>query len=174
MPKRGVLTAVWRRFGKADARYNTSEVMNMYGMYQPINPMAYRQQMNSQPFSQPYMQAYGQQQSAVIKGRIVTGMEEARAAQIDLDGSVSVFPSPSEHRIYTKTIDINGNPVFEVYQKAMPQEAKAPVYADSGVVAALQRRVEQLEMMMQGVVKNDESISVSTGSAGKSKSRAVD
>ena len=158
----------------ADARYNTSEVMNMYGMYQPVNPMAYRQQMNSQPFSQPYMQAYGQQQSAVIKGRIVTGMEEARAAQIDLDGSVSVFPSPSEHRIYTKTIDINGNPVFEVYQKTTMQEAKAPVYADSGVVAALQQRVEQLEMMIQGVVKNDESHAISTSNASKPKSYAND
>lgn len=165
----------------AYTRYNTSEVMNMYGMFQSPysgmgmnNPAANVYQQRLQQMQAPYQQQqYGMPQQG-IKGRIVTGMEEARAAQIDLDGSVSVFPSPSEHRIYTKTIDINGNPVFEVYQKTTMQEAKTPAYADSGVVAALQQRVEQLEMMIQGVVKNDESHAIFTSNAGKPKSHAND
>ena len=154
----------------------------MYGMYQsPYNGMGMNnpaanvyqqklQQMQAPPYQQ---QQYGMPPQG-LKGRIVTGMEEARAAQIDLDGSVSVFPSPSEHRIYTKTIDINGNPVFEVYQKTTMQEAKAPAYADSEAVAALQQRVEQLEKMIQGVVKNDEYHANFTSNAGKSKSNADD
>lgn len=117
----------------------------------PNDPMQmmYQQRMQSMQYQQPYG-------NSSLKGRIVTGMEEARAAQIDLDGSVFVFPSPSENKIYTKSIGLDGMPVFEVYQKQV-QEQKAPTYAESGVVMALQQRVEILENMLRGVKANDES-----------------
>lgn len=50
-----------------------------------------------------------------IRGRAVTSVEEARAAQIGLDGTPSFFPSPSEGKVYEKAIDLNGMPVFKVY-----------------------------------------------------------
>lgn len=50
-----------------------------------------------------------------LRGRVVTGIEEARASQISLDGTPSFFPSPSEGKIYEKAIDLNGMPVFKVY-----------------------------------------------------------
>lgn len=46
---------------------------------------------------------------------MVTSVEEARAAQIGLDGTPSFFPSPSEGKVYEKAIDLNGMPVFKVY-----------------------------------------------------------
>ncbi|MBQ8809513.1 MAG: hypothetical protein IJZ69_04190 [Bacteroidales bacterium] len=134
----------------------------MYGMYQspysgmnPVNMYQQRLQQMQQQYPQPYS-SMPQAQSG-LKGRIVTGMEEARAAQIDLDGSVFVFPSLSENKIYTKTIDLNGNPVFEVYHKSVQQETKQPVYAESGAVIALQQRVEKLEKLLQGVSVNVQS-----------------
>ena len=129
----------------------------------PSDPMQmmYQQRLQSMQYQQPY----GSMPSG-LKGRIVTGMEEARAAQIDLDGSVFVFPSLSENKIYTKTIGLNGNPIFEVFVKQVEQEKQMPVYAESGVVMALQQRVEVLEKMLRGVGANVQSDAVDANDAG--------
>ncbi len=52
----------------------------------------------------------------VIKGRPVTSIEEARAASIDFDGSVFYFPDIANKRIYTKQINMDGTPSFNVYE----------------------------------------------------------
>ena len=91
-------------------------------------------------------------------GRIVTGIEEARAAQIPLDGTPIYFPSPAENKIYVKYVGMNGTPVFNVYELSV--QGKQPVYADSAVVAALQQRVEQLERLVKGGGSNVQSNAV--------------
>lgn len=137
----------------------------------PNDPMQMMYQQRLQTMQQQAMQPYGSMPmppQGGLKGRIVTGMEEARAAQIDLDGSVFVFPSLSENKIYTKTIGLNGNPIFEVFVKQVEQEKQTPVYAESGVVMALQQRVEILENMLRGVNVNVQSVSSDAGSESKS------
>lgn len=119
--------------------------------------MMQRQQMQQQ-YPQNYQQAY-----PTINGRIVTGMEEARAAQIPLDGTQMYFPSPSENKVYVKCIGLDGMPVFQTF--VLQQEVQKPiVYADGNTVAELQRRVEKLEEMLKGAVKN-ESDAVNTNVA---------
>jgi hypothetical protein len=46
--------------------------------------------------------------SAYLKGRLVSSFEEARAAQVDLDGSLFVFPDIGNKKIYTKKINLDG------------------------------------------------------------------
>ena len=61
---------------------------------------------NVNPYN-PYMQ-----QRALLKGRVVSNIEEARSALIDMDGSITFFPCLSENCIYTKAIDLNApNPI---------------------------------------------------------------
>ena len=70
----------------------------------------YRQAYNPYPqiqanYPQTFPQRYPQQQmqipvNNIVKGRVVTGIEEARAAQVDLDGTPSYFPSLGEGKIY--------------------------------------------------------------------------
>ena len=141
----------------------------------PSDPMQmmYQQRLQSMQYQQPYGSMQMPQQSG-LKGRVVTGMEEARAAQIDLDGSVFVFPSLSENKIYTKTIGLNGMPIFEVYTKQTEQEQRTPVYAESGVVMALQQRVEVLEKMLRGVGANVQSNATHANDAVKPESNGVD
>lgn len=66
-----------------------------------------------------------------IKGRPVVSIDEARAAQIDLDGSLYVFPDLGNKRIYTKKINMDGTAAFDVFELA-PQAPQAaltqPVY----------------------------------------------
>ena len=67
----------------------------------------------------PMMQNY-------IKGRPVVSIDEARASQIDLDGSLYVFPDLGNKRIYTKQINIDGTATFNVFTLAPEAPSTEP------------------------------------------------
>lgn len=54
-------------------------------------------------------------QTNMLKGRPVVSMEEARAAQIDLDGSLFVFTDIGNSKIYTKQINLDGIAILKTY-----------------------------------------------------------
>ena len=51
-----------------------------------------------------------------LKGRPVSSLEEVRAAQIDFDGSLFIFPDLAHNRIYTKQISMDGNASLNMYE----------------------------------------------------------
>lgn len=53
-----------------------------------------------------------------LKGRPVSSLEEARAAQIDFDGSLFIFPDVAHNRIYTKQISMDGTASLNMYELA--------------------------------------------------------
>ena len=76
----------------------------MYNYYQPQNTV--RQSVTPQ---------------IGLKGRPVSSLEEARAAQVDFDGSIFFFPDLANKRIYTKQINIDGTSSLFMYElKEMP------------------------------------------------------
>lgn len=119
----------------------------MYGQYNPYAAIQ-QQRMTQQPIYQPAM-SYPQIQQ--IKGRPVTNIEEARAAQIDFDGSSTYFPSIAEGKIYEKAIDLNGMPIFRVYELMKPQEKKEVNYAEAEQVKVLQQKVDLLEQRLNDI-----------------------
>ena len=139
----------------------------MYGNYPAYNPVPdpamaamqerlknMQQQQAYRPMPpQPAMPMYG------IKGRPVTNIEEARAAQIDFDGSMSYFPCPAERKIFAKGLDLNGNPVFEVYQ-LVNGNVQQPAYVENSAFMALQQRVELLEAALKGANNNVQTYAV--------------
>lgn len=80
--------------------------MQQYNPYGNNNMMQQNQMQNVQ--TQNMMQ--------ILKGRPVSGMEEARASMIDLDGSMFLFPDIANKMIYTKQINLNGEPEFKTYK----------------------------------------------------------
>ena len=153
----------------------------MYGQYGPYNPYAgatqqMQQRLNylqqQQQMYQPAYQQSIQQAPVQLKGRIVTSIDEAKAAQVDLDGSSTYFPAPAEGKVYEKLIGINGLPVFRVYTLQEGGAQKQPVYADNNVVIALQRRIEKLEEQIGGMT-NDEHISDDADGAAGRKSNGT-
>lgn len=50
-----------------------------------------------------------------IKGRPVASFDEARAAQIDFDGSLHVFTDIGNKKIYTKQINLDGTATLHTY-----------------------------------------------------------
>lgn len=59
-----------------------------------------------------------------LKGRPVLSYDEARAAQIDLDGTVHIFTDFANNKIYTKQFNIDGTATLKTY--ALTENAPEP------------------------------------------------
>lgn len=129
----------------------------MYGQYNPYMGAAPQMQQRLNYLQQQQQQMYqpqmpmAQMPQQALKGRVVTGVDEAKAAQIDLDGTSTFFPCPAEGKIYEKSIDLNGLPAFRVYQLVNQQEQKQVVYAERSYVDNLIQRVDNLEKRLGGI-----------------------
>lgn len=67
--------------------------------------------------------------SNTLKGRPVSSIDEARAAPIDFDGSVTYFPDVANKRIYSKQINMDGTATMCMYElKPLPVEAPSANY----------------------------------------------
>ena len=90
----------------------------MYNNIPQQTPAYYYMPQNySRPQQELQMQMYPQQQN-YIKGRPVVSIDEAKASQIDFDGSLFVFPDIGNKKIYTKQINIDGTATFNVFTLA--------------------------------------------------------
>ena len=116
----------------------------------------YRQAYNPYPqiqanYPQTFPQRYPQQQiqmpvNNIVKGRVVTGIEEARAAQVDLDGTPSYFPSLGEGKIYVKYIGMDGLPVFQTFIVEQQKPQMPGISLES-----LAQRVQNIENAIQNM-----------------------
>lgn len=73
---------------------------------------------NNMFYQQPYQPQYRPTPSIdapQLKGRPVTSVEEVKAAQIDFDGSVFVFPDLANGKIYTKQVMLDGTAQLKFY-----------------------------------------------------------
>ena len=119
--------------------------------YNPYRPPynGYPQVQGNYP--QTYPQRYPQQQmqmpvNNIVKGRVVTGIEEARAAQVELDGTPSYFPSLGEGKIYVKYIGMDGLPVFQSFIVEQPKPQTPGISLES-----LAQRVQNIENAIQNM-----------------------
>lgn len=110
-----------------------------YGNY-PYNPNFFNNQISQ--YSQP---------ASILKGKIVSSVEEARSAIIDMDGSTTFFPCPANGCIYAKTIDLNGNMIFNVFKLV-----REPIQDPTSVqLTNLSARVGAIENFLKGASKNE-------------------
>ena len=114
-----------------------NERMNYLG-YNPYNNTGYGMQYGNQYPQQPQF----------LKCRPVTSREEARAAQIDLDGSLWVFTDISHGKIYTKQIRNDGSSSFGIYNYT---EEEPIVYNDANnfvTKAELNKVIEYINLKL--------------------------
>jgi hypothetical protein len=71
-----------------------------------------------------------------IKGRPVVSIDEARASQIDLDGSLHVFPDIGNKKIYTKQINLDGTATFNTFALVTPDSSSLTAPETSYVTKA--------------------------------------
>ena len=80
-----------------------------------FQPNAYYYPNQPQQTYAPRQVPYEMPQQNFLKGRFVSSVDEVRAAQVDFDGSIFIFPDMANKKIYTKQIDLNGNVKLEEY-----------------------------------------------------------
>lgn len=126
-----------------------------YG-YQPYNPMLSPQQRIAE-LEQQYPQYANQNQmnqnqqpgmmnQNFIKCRAVTSEDEARAAMIDLNGSIHVFTDIGNKKIYTKQINIDGTATLNTYVLDSPQEAEKQPHTVQNAEMDLSDYVQQKDL----------------------------
>lgn len=129
----------------------------MYNNMYPYGANAIPQQLAQNRMEQLQQQYNGmfqsnmqmqQQQQNVIKGRPVSGLEEARAAMIDLDGSLYVFTDVANKKIYTKQIQLDGSAEVKIY-KLIEQTEQTKVsnieYVKREEFEIFKNKIKQLE-----------------------------
>lgn len=72
--------------------------------------------MTQNPYLNYYQRPPQIQMPSVLKGYPVSSIDEARAANIDFDGSITFFPDLNNKKIYTKQIQTDGSLAFNVYE----------------------------------------------------------
>ena len=109
-----------------------------YG-YNAVSPAQFR----------PELAAYMMPQNAtfaLIKGRPVSSFEEARVAQIDLDGSTFIFPDLGNKKIYTKRINADGTATIQsfILQENASEEKPNLAFATKDEVENLRGTLEEI------------------------------
>lgn len=115
--------------------------MPQAGGYYPYYPAA------TGPYMRPEPSTYAMPQpapAAIIKGRPVSSAEEARVAQIDLDGSVFIFPDLGNKKIYTKRINIDGTATLQTFSLDETGTPTQVEYATKDEIKELKATVESL------------------------------
>lgn len=109
---------------------------------------------------------------AYLKSLPVTSVDEAKAAMIDLDGSMFVFVNVGAGEIYTKQYNLSaGNSDFQVYTKTLPRVQEE--YASAGSLKELKEMVEEkfnkLSMELKEMKSNGKSHPVNANLANSQK-----
>lgn len=114
-----------------------------YG-YPAANPALMRPEMSTYLIPQAAS-------AAVLKGRPVSSFEEARVAQIDLDGSLTFFPDFGNKKIYTKKINPDGTASLNTYilDENIPVEAASIEYATKDDISQLKQTLEDIMKKIQ-------------------------
>lgn len=94
---------------------NLSPQQRLNMMQQQYMDLPQQQNMSMQGFQ-------SQNQMGMLKGRAVTSYDEAKAAMIDLDGSLHIFPDLANGKIYTKQINLDGTASLIEYRRVENKE----------------------------------------------------
>ena len=112
----------------------------------------------AQQYAQQMQQLQQMQQPMPIKCRAVTSFDEAKAAMIDLDGSLHVFTDTPNKHIYTKQINLDGTATLNVYTREEPNQTtvvnstnESPVSQGlfAQTITAMQDEIEALKLKFE-------------------------
>ena len=115
----------------------------------------------TQMYPQQQQQVYYQQPMRVagLKGYPVSSLEEARAAVVDFDGSIFIFPDIVNKRIYTKQINMDGTATLNMYElTALPVPAAEVAYVTKDDFNSAIGELKNLFMSVAGQQKNAEPV----------------
>lgn len=131
--------------------------------YNPMTPMQQRlQQYEQQNYSEPVAKN-------LVKCCAVTSIDEAKAAMIDLDGSMTIFTDLGHNKIYTKQINLDGTATLSSYALEEPVVQTQ----DTEVIEDRFKKIETAILVLKGEIENVKSnANVSNDKSNKNKSKS--
>lgn len=97
----------------------------------------------------------------------VTCIDEAKAAQIPLDGSITVFVNVQNGEIYTKQLDNNGLADLKLYRRVQNVAQQNVQYVPVQDFNALTEKVKMLESRLMGGANNVSESNANNGNDAK-------
>ena len=82
-----------------------------------------------------------------LKGKPVSSIEEVRAAQVDFDGSLYIYPDIANQKVYTKQINPDGTASLNTYALQREVIPKQPTYVTKEEFDSV---IEQLKNALNG------------------------
>ena len=96
-----------------------------------------------------------------LKGYPVSSLEEARAAVVDFDGSIFIFPDVVNKRIYTKQINMDGTATLNMYElTALPVPVTEIAYVTKDDFNSAIGELKNMFMAFAEQQKNAEPVAV--------------
>ena len=99
-----------------------------------------------------------QYQNTGLKGRPVSSIEEVRAAQIDFDGSLFVFPDIANKCIYTKQISATGSAILNKYNLQEESQPAFPTYVTKEefdtIISQLKTAIESKDALIMQLTQS--------------------
>lgn len=108
-----------------------------------------------------------QQAQQIARLSYVTCIDEAKAAQIPLDGSITVFVNVQNGEIYTKQLDNNGLADLKLYRRIQNVAQQNVQYVPVQDFNALTEKVKMLESRLMGGANNVSESNASNGNDAK-------
>lgn len=108
-----------------------------------------------------------QQSQQIARLSYVTCIDEAKAAQIPLDGSITVFVNVQNGEIYTKQLDNNGLADLKLYRRIQNVSQQNVQYVPVQDFNALTEKVKMLESRLMGGVNNVSESNANNGNDAK-------
>lgn len=108
-----------------------------------------------------------QQAQQIARLSYVTCVDEAKAAQIPLDGSITVFVNVQNGEIYTKQLDNNGLADLKLYRRVQNVAQQNVQYVPVQDFNALTEKVKMLESRLMGGVNNVSESNANNGNDAK-------
>lgn len=135
--------------------------MSPYQQQLTQNRMEQLQGQYNNMYNQNVMQGQQQQNIQMLKGRPVSSYDEAKAAMIDLDGSMFVFTDIANKRIYTKQIMLDGSAELKVYtlqeQNVKEQKQNTDYVLQSDFEQAIEILKNQI-LELKGVKEDEQKL----------------
>ena len=131
----------------------------MYGQPNYFYPQT---QFQTQMRAMDYLSAQYPQQNSMIKGRPVASIDEVKAAQIDFDGSLFIFPDIANKKIYTKQINLDGTASLNTYELEVAKVEVAKDYVTkeefNQTIIELKDMIGQKTIENKGAKSNNDAI----------------
>lgn len=108
-----------------------------------------------------------QQSQQIARLSYVACIDEAKAAQIPLDGSITVFVNVQNGEIYTKQLDNNGLADLKLYRRIQNVAQQNVQYVPVQDFNALTEKVKMLESRLMGGVNNVSESNANNGNDAK-------